>query len=57
MVVHYNPRENGACPICRRLGGCDIRKAMEDSLKPIKDPKKHGMEAVIYTCPFFEEKP
>jgi hypothetical protein len=57
MVVHFNPRENGACPICRRLTGCSIRKNMEESLRAIKDAEKHGMEAVIYSCPFFEEKP
>jgi hypothetical protein len=57
MVVRFNPRDNGACPFCRRLGGCTVRRTMEESLKDRKDAKKLGMEVVIYACPFFEEKP
>lgn len=55
MKTNFNSRGNGACPFCRKLNKCPLRKRLSESLKDCHDPEDHGMEIVIYTCPLFEE--
>jgi len=55
MEIRLNDRGNGACPICIYLGRCSIREKLHNSVKDIYDSEDHGMELVIYTCPFFKE--
>jgi hypothetical protein len=56
MEVRINPRENGACPFCRKAPSCVLRQRLERSVKDLKDEQKHGLEMVIYSCPLFEER-
>jgi hypothetical protein len=56
MEIHFCPRDNGACPLCRKLSSCAIRQALAGSVDTIADPRAHGMEIVIYACPQFVEK-
>ncbi len=55
MDIDFNPRDNGACPLCSLIGSCPIRRAMRRSLEEIPDPSGAGMETVIYSCPLFKE--
>jgi hypothetical protein len=55
MRLDMNPRGNGACPLCRLLPRCPLRKALAESLEEFRDPEDTGMEIVIYTCPMFKE--
>jgi hypothetical protein len=55
MRLDMNPRGNGACPLCRLLPRCPLRKALAESLEEFRDPEETGMEIVIYTCPMFKE--
>ncbi len=56
MEVRINPRDNGACPFCRKAPSCSLRKQIERSVAPFKDEQKQGLEIVIYSCPLFVEK-
>jgi hypothetical protein len=56
MELRINPRENGACPFCRKLPSCTLRRKLERSVADLKDGQKQGLEIVIYSCPLFEEK-
>jgi hypothetical protein len=56
MEIRFNPRDNGACPLCRKLPSCPVRIRLEASMKPFKDGRSEGLEIVIYSCPQFEEK-
>ncbi|MFP4362726.1 MAG: hypothetical protein ACLFR1_02525 [Spirochaetia bacterium] len=56
MKLEFNPRENGACPICKRLNNCHIRKALLKAADNCEGPEKERIELVIYTCPLFQEK-
>ena len=55
MEIHFNPRENGACPFCRRLASCQIQQTIGASVREIRDPSSQGMQIVIYACPSFVE--
>jgi len=55
VVISYSPRDNGACPVCRRASACAVRQALSQSVQSFS---AHGaeMELVIYSCPQFVEK-
>jgi hypothetical protein len=57
MEIHFSPRDNGACPVCRRAGSCTIRQALAGSVKDMRGASEPGLEVVIYSCPQFVEKP
>ncbi|MBN2510406.1 MAG: hypothetical protein JXB03_09020 [Spirochaetales bacterium] len=54
MKLEINPRENGACPLCKNNGRCPLQDRFRESMKDIDD--KQEMEIVIYSCPRFKEK-
>ncbi len=56
MEIRFNPRDNGACPLCTKIKDCAIRTALSESVKAVRDPTKHGIEVVIYSCPVFKER-
>ncbi len=56
MKVLFNPRDNGACPLCRKTAACALRAAIAGSVSGVRDPHAHGLEIVIYSCPQFSEK-
>jgi len=56
MQLDINPRGNGACPLCRRLPDCRIRKLLVESVASLHDSSGTGMEIALYTCPSFSEK-
>lgn len=56
MEIRFNPRDNGACPLCTKMIDCTVRKAFSDSVKAVRDPSKAGIEVVIYSCPMFKER-
>jgi hypothetical protein len=55
MDVHFNPRENGACPFCSKRAGCLVRQKLAGAVSAMKDLQKQGLEIVIYSCPRFVE--
>jgi hypothetical protein len=57
MKVAFNPRENGACPLCSRCPECRVRLALRCSLEGLRPARGGEIEIVIYTCPLFKEKP
>jgi hypothetical protein len=56
MDVAFSPRENGACPFCRHIDACAVRKRLVAALNDLGSGKGQGMEIVIYACPRFVEK-
>ncbi len=56
MEISFSPRDNGACPVCRRSASCPVRQALAASVKDMR-PGAPGLEVVIYSCPQFVEKP
>jgi hypothetical protein len=56
MQLNFSVRGNGACPLCKRLKGCNILANLKSSVRDVKDAKMEGMELVVYTCPQFVEK-
>jgi len=56
MVIYFNPRENGACPMCTKNAACPIRQALAKSVADIPSGGAGGMEVVVYACPAFREK-
>jgi hypothetical protein len=54
MEVTINPRENGACPLCRYHGRCTLQNKIRTALEDVKNEEK--FELVIYSCPHFKEK-
>jgi hypothetical protein len=57
MEIRFSPRDNGACPVCRRASSCGIRQALAASVKDVRGAREREMELVIYSCPQFVEKP
>jgi hypothetical protein len=58
MDLKLNPRGNGACPLCTRRFNCPIRKSLKEGIKHVKlqyAPNNHPLEAVIHSCPAFDE--
>ena len=56
MKLEINPRGNGACPLCRRLTDCRIRKLLAESIKDVTDESGNGLEMALFACPSFVEK-
>jgi len=56
MDISFNPRDNGACPLCKKTAACPIRGALAGSVAGIRDAHAHGLELVIYACPLFKER-
>jgi hypothetical protein len=56
MEISFNPRDNGACPICKKIASCPIRSTLSGSVAGFKDSNAHGLEVVVYSCPLFKEK-
>lgn len=57
MQVDFNPRGNGACPLCVSNGACRIQKALSNSVDSFQDREESSpMEIVVYSCPRFKEK-
>jgi hypothetical protein len=56
MEISFNPRDNGACPICSKKAVCAIRRALAGSVADISDRHANGLELVVYSCPQFKEK-
>jgi hypothetical protein len=56
MEIHFNPRDNGACPLCTKIATCAIRTALAGSLEDLRDSSAQGMEIVVYSCPMFKER-
>jgi hypothetical protein len=56
MQILLNPRDNGACPVCRKFFSCPIRRKLGESIAGLPDASAQGLEVVIYTCPRFVEK-
>jgi hypothetical protein len=55
MEIRFNPRENGACPVCRKHEACMVRQKLSAAVSAVTDAQRHGLELVIYTCPQFVE--
>lgn len=59
MDMVFNPRGTGACPLCRKLPRCNIRKDIEKTIASMPGGGNEGegkqMELVIYVCPHFIE--
>ena len=60
MDMVFNPRGTGACPLCKKLPHCSIRKDIQKTLATMpggdgKGGEKKAMEIVIYVCPYFVE--
>ncbi len=53
----FNPRDNGACPLCTKRDDCRLRAAIREALRKAETAAEGEIEIVIYTCPRFEEKP
>ncbi len=56
MNVVFSPRDTGACPLCKKVNRCTIRKDIEKTLSTLAENEKKDMELVIYICPSFIEK-
>lgn len=56
MRLDINPRGNGACPLCTRDSDCRLKKLLSSSMGEVADPSESGMEIVVYSCPYFQEK-
>ncbi len=57
MEITFSPRDNGACPVCRRAASCPIRQALAASVADMRGAAGPTLEVVIYACPQFVEKP
>jgi hypothetical protein len=55
MHILFNPRGNGACPLCKRHDDCHIHDQLRTGADAIKGRNGTDMELVVYTCPFFVE--
>jgi hypothetical protein len=55
MEVAFNPRDNGACPVCKRQPACIVQQRLAAAVSNIRDASAQGMEIVVYACPHFEE--
>lgn len=56
MNIQINPRGNGACPICRHNGRCQLQSSLQESVQDKDKEKQEDLELVIYSCPRFKEK-
>jgi hypothetical protein len=56
MQIIFSPRDNGACPVCRRAASCPVRQALAASVTGMRGTAGPGLEVVIYSCPQFVEK-
>ncbi|MDR2738543.1 MAG: hypothetical protein LBB68_01750 [Treponema sp.] len=50
-----NPRGNGACPLCEQNSSCRIQNTLFNAMEGFS-AKNDPMEAVVYSCPQFQEK-
>ena len=57
MKANFNPRENGACPLCARAATCRVRAAIREAVAALGKEGEGDLEIVIYSCPRFQEKP
>lgn len=61
MKVDLNPRGNGACPFCAAYGDCGILRRLSEDIREIDPPPEVSdddiLEMVIYSCPYFRERP
>ncbi len=55
MIINYNIKGNGACPMCRK-NVCMIKMNISESVRELSDPSGSGIDVVVYSCPAFEEK-
>jgi hypothetical protein len=55
MHITFNPRGNGACPLCKRHEDCTIHDKYRTVADTLRGANGTEMEIVIYTCPFFVE--
>jgi hypothetical protein len=54
--IKFSTQSNGACPMCRRFGNCDILKEIDNVIQELCAPvSDNTMEIVIYRCPEFKE--
>jgi hypothetical protein len=56
MEILFNPRDNGAGPLCSKIQVCIVRGALAGSVAVISDRHVNGLELVVYSCPQFKEK-
>jgi hypothetical protein len=56
MKIRFNPRDNGACPFCKRVASCGVRESLAGSVASLSGSRDQDMEIVIYSCPQFVEK-
>ena len=55
MQINFNPRGNGACPLCKKHSDCFVHDKLREGATTIKAVKGTEIELVVYTCPFFVE--
>ena len=55
MRLDFNPRGNGACPLCERRDACSVQRRLASDAARLESPWGDAMELVIYSCPFFAE--
>lgn len=56
MKVIFSPRETGACPLCRKVDRCPLKKRFTDSLHDHESVNGGCFEIVVYVCPYFIEQ-
>jgi hypothetical protein len=56
MKVNFSPRGTGACPICKKINRCPLKKRFADTLLPHESENGEDFEMVIYVCPYFIEQ-
>jgi hypothetical protein len=58
MKLDFNPRGNGACPLCAHAGDCRIHRLLSSSVAPLgaQAAEDEALELAIYACPEFSER-
>ena len=56
MNVTFSARGTGACPLCRKMDRCPLRKRFAASLSNHEAGKGDDFEIVVYVCPYFVEQ-
>lgn len=56
MEITFSPRGTGACPLCKKIDRCPLKKRYAESLAAHKPNSGNPFEIVIYVCPYFIEQ-
>jgi hypothetical protein len=55
MQINFNPRGNGACPLCKKHDDCFVHEKLRNGATAVKTANGTELELVVYACPFFVE--